>query len=256
MQEEANMYSRTVNAFALVVVTTLGVGASRQARAGPPFSTDDPEPVPFRHWEIYLASQSQDSVSGWSGTAPHFEVNYGALPNVQIHLIVPLAYAAPRRGASQFGLGDMEVGAKVRFLQEAEGRPQVGTFVILDLPTGSSSRDLGEGNTRVFVPLWIQKSFGAWTTYGGGGYWLNPGTGNRNYLYLGWLLQRKIGDSLAVGVETFHTTASTTENAPETRFNVGAVLDLSETRHILWSAGRGLQGPNRFQTYVAFQLTL
>jgi hypothetical protein len=250
------MSSRTMNAFALLVVTTLGFGASRQARAGPPFSTDDPEPVQFRHWEIYLASQSQHSMSGWSGTAPHFELNYGALPNVQVHLIVPLAYAAPRQGVSQYGFGDMEVGAKVRFLQETEGRPQVGTFVILDLPTGNSSRGLGEGNTRVFLPLWVQKSFGAWTTYGGGGYWINPGSGNRNYLYLGWLLQRQLSEWLAVGVETFHTTPSTGDNVPETRFNVGAVIDLSKTQHILWSAGRGIQGPNRFQTYVAVQLTL
>jgi hypothetical protein len=250
------MSSRTMNAFALLVVTTLGFGASRQARAGPPFSTDDPEPVQFRHWEIYLASQSQHSMSGWSGTAPHFELNYGALPNVQVHLIVPLAYAAPRQGVSQYGFGDMEVGAKVRFLQEAEGRPQVGTFVILDLPTGDSSRSLGEGNTRVFLPLWVQKSFGAWTTYGGGGYWINPGSGNRNYLYLGWLLQRQLSEWLAVGVETFHTTPSTGDNVPETRFNVGAVIDLSKAQHILWSAGRGIQGPNRFQTYVAVQLTL
>jgi len=43
---------------------------------------------------------------------------------------------------------------------------------------------------------------------------------------------------------------------PETRFNVGAVIDLSKAQHILWSAGRGIQGPNRFQTYVAVQLTL
>ena len=50
-------------------------------RAGPPFVTDDPEPVEYRHWEIYLASQHAKDKDGWSGTAPHFEVNYGVLPN-------------------------------------------------------------------------------------------------------------------------------------------------------------------------------
>jgi hypothetical protein len=250
------MSLRTPSAFALVLVTALCSGAPRQARAGPPFSTDDPEPVPFRHWEIYLASQSQDTFGGWSGTAPHFELNYGALPDVQLHLIAPLAYAAPRQGPSQYGFGDMEVGAKVRFLQEAGNRPQAGTFVIIDLPTGNSSRGLGEGHTRVFLPLWVQKSFGPWTTYGGGGVWLNPGTGNRDYVYLGWLLQRQIADGLAVGLEAFHTTPSTRDDVSETRFNVGAILDLSKTRHLLLSVGRGLQGPTRLQTYLAIQLTL
>src|SRR5882724_10068903 len=48
-------------------------------RGGPPFATDDPEPVEYRHWEIYLASQYQHATDGAAGTLPHVEVNYGAL---------------------------------------------------------------------------------------------------------------------------------------------------------------------------------
>src|SRR5947208_2934500 len=47
---------------------------------------------------------------------------------------------------------------------------QVGTFPITILPTGAESRGLGAGHVRQFLPLWVQKSFGDWTTYGGGGY--------------------------------------------------------------------------------------
>jgi hypothetical protein len=43
--------------------------------AGPPFTTDDPEPVEYRHWEIYVASQLEHDKGGWSGTSPHFEIN-------------------------------------------------------------------------------------------------------------------------------------------------------------------------------------
>jgi hypothetical protein len=50
------------------------------ALAGPPFVTDDPEIVEYRHWEIYVASQHEKDKDGWSGTAPHFEVNYGSCP--------------------------------------------------------------------------------------------------------------------------------------------------------------------------------
>ena len=67
--------------------------------AGPPFITDDPEPVEYQHWEWYLASQSFKTPDGWSGTAPHLEVNYGAISNVQLHLIAPLAYDSPAHGA-------------------------------------------------------------------------------------------------------------------------------------------------------------
>jgi len=59
------------------------------ALAGPPFVTDDPEPVELHHWEIYLATQQYHNADGWSGTSPHLEINYGVLPDVQLHIIAP-----------------------------------------------------------------------------------------------------------------------------------------------------------------------
>ena len=137
------------------------------ALAGPPFTTDDPEPVKYRHWEFYVASQNTKSADGWSGTAPHFEVNYGAVTNLQLHLIVPLAYDAPAHGTRQYGFGDTEVGAKYRFIQETDVSPQVGFFPLLEIPTGSANRGLGSGQVQAFLPVWLQKEFGSWTAYGG-----------------------------------------------------------------------------------------
>ena len=58
----------------------------------------DPEPVELHHWELYLASQSFHDHDGWTCTAPHIEVNCGAISNVQLHVIAPLAYAVPDQG--------------------------------------------------------------------------------------------------------------------------------------------------------------
>jgi hypothetical protein len=41
----------------------------------------------------------------------------------------------------------------------------------------------------------------------------------------------------------------------DSRFNIGAVLDLTEMHHLLLSGGRGVEGPNLFQGYVAYQAT-
>jgi hypothetical protein len=65
------------------------------ALAGPPFRTDDPEPVEYQHWEIYLASQGSFG-DGSEMTAPHVEINYGILPDVQLHLLAPLEYVNPK----------------------------------------------------------------------------------------------------------------------------------------------------------------
>jgi len=223
--------------------------------AGPPYVTDDPEPVEYQHWEIYLASQLAHDVSSWSGTAPHVEVNYGALPNLQLHLIAPLAFVRPERGSTQYGYADTELGGKWRFMEETSRLPQVGTFPLIELPTGNRERDLGSGHLQAFLPLWLQKSTGPWTTYGGGGYWINPGAGNRNWWFVGWQVQYQFLTSVTPGVEIFHTTAREEGGTAETRFNVGLVLDFGDLHHLLLSAGQGLQGPNRTQVYLAYQLT-
>jgi len=48
------------------------------AFAGPPFRIDDPAPVEYKHWELYLASQGSFDQDERSLTAPHVEINYDA----------------------------------------------------------------------------------------------------------------------------------------------------------------------------------
>jgi len=225
------------------------------AFAGPPYVTDDPEPVEYQHWEVYLASLLSRDAGAWSGTAPHLEVNYGAVPELQLHAILPLSFARSTDATMTYGYGDIELGAKYRFVHETSRRPQVGVFPLLEIPTGDEHRGLGSGQVQIFLPLWLQKSYGPWLTYGGGGYWINPGPGNHDWGLLGWLVQRQLLPDLSVGAEVFHTTVQEQGGEAETRFNVGMVLDLSELQHVLLSAGRGLQGSNEFESYLAYQLT-
>jgi hypothetical protein len=224
--------------------------------AGPPFFTDDPEPVEFKHWEIYLASQYFGTSDGSSGTAPHIELNYGAYPNLQLHIIAPQNFNDPNGSGYTYGYGDTEIGAKYRFIQETGSRPQIGTFIQAELPTGDENKNLGNGKTQIFLPLWAQKSFGPWTTYGGGGYWINPGTNNKNWVFLGWLLQRDISKYLTLGLETFYRTPDTTSGEYSTGFTSGGQINLSEHLHFLFSFGNNLSGPKQSTRYFAFQLTI
>src|SRR5579884_3426296 len=107
------------------IVAILGIGLLGNVYGGPPFVTDDPEPVELHNWEVYIASMHIKQPGDWSGTAPHFEVNYGAAPDLQLHMIAPLAYDAPASGTSHYGFGDLELGAKYRFIHETNWWPQV-----------------------------------------------------------------------------------------------------------------------------------
>jgi hypothetical protein len=232
------------------------------AHAGPPFRTDDPEPVDYHHWEFYTFSTGTHVRGDTSGVGPAFEFNYGIIPNGQLHVVAPTAFDSPTGGPTLFGYGDTEFGFKYRFIEEDEHgtQPQVGIFPLLELPTGSQSRGLGSGHASVFLPVWVQKSFGDWTTYGGGGYWINQDDrlGDKNYWFCGWLLQRKVTDKLTLGGEIFHQTADTVDGVDSTGFNLGGVYDFDEHNHLLFSAGTGLQhasASNLYSWYLGWQVT-
>ncbi len=53
-----------------------------EAWEGLPFLTDDPQPMEFEHWEIYVASIDFKTAGGWVGDGPHVEINYGVVPIV------------------------------------------------------------------------------------------------------------------------------------------------------------------------------
>jgi hypothetical protein len=230
------------------------------ATAGPPFMTDDPEPVDYQHMEFYTFSSGSHVSGDTSGVGPAWEFNYGLIPNGQFHVIAPLAFDSPAGGPSQFGYGDTELGFKYRFIEEAASRPMVGVFPLVEIPTGDQASGLGAGHLRAFFPLWLQKSFGDWTTYGGGGYWINRGAGSddKDYWFFGWLLQRKVTEKLVVGGEIFHQTAMTIDGKDSTGFNLGAVYDFDDNDHLLVSAGRGFENAsttNLYSWYLGYQYT-
>ena len=231
-------------------------GLAAALSAGPPFFTDDPEPIGFRHWEFYIASAQTKSGGNYSGSAPHFEINYGIAPGAMIHVIIAAGFDRPARTAVRYGLGDAEIGLKYRFIEETDGRPQIGVFPHVELPTGASRRGLGSGQVQVFLPVWAQKSWGPWTSYGGGGYWINPGPGNRNYWWFGWEIQRELSKSVTVGAELFTDTRPASHTPAASGINLGTIVSLGGASSALLSVGRSIGGPRSYFVYIAYYLTL
>lgn len=224
-------------------------------QAGPPFLTDDPEPVGFRNWEYYVSSMSTFRPHNWSGTAPHFEVNYGVIPDVQIHLLMPVNYTWVKGESTRFGYSSTEIGIKYRFVHETDNCPQVGIFPIVELPTVKNSA-FGNGKTQVYLPVWVQKSWGKLTTYGGAGFWYNPGAGNRNWVFSGWELQYDFTDHLTLGGELYYHTSDTETDSAGTGFNIGAIININKNVHIISSAGHGITNSNYFSSYLGLLITI
>jgi hypothetical protein len=160
----------------------------------------------------------------------------------------------------QWGPGDTEFGIKYRFIEQDKTNwvPSVAIYPLLEAPTGDAARGLGTGRTHAFVPFWVQKDLGDWTTFGGGGYWINPGAGNKNHWFAGWVLERKITDKFRLGVELFHETPDKIGGLQTTGFHVGGIYDFTDHYHFLFAFGKGLRHAketNEFSWYVGFEWT-
>lgn len=227
--------------------------------AGPPFRTDDPEAVEFKHAEFYVFGQETLTEDGRNGVLPALEFNYGIYPNVQLHLVTPWAFNKPSGEGTTHGYGDTELGVKWQFNEESETMPMIGIFPLVEVPTGNSDKGLGNGHSQIFLPVWLQKKWGKFQTYGGGGYWITNGPDNRNYWFLGWQAQYEFSEHVTLGAEIFHTTSQTVDQRSSTGFNAGGYYNFDEHNHFLFSAGQGLHNAsetNRFSAYIGYQYTL
>jgi len=168
------------------------------ALAGPPYLTDDPEPTDTGHWEIYAPLLEAAGSRGDYDGAVAAEINYGVAKDVQLTVGLPVAFAHSA-GRTRWGAADLEASVKYRFFHEEPNGVQVAVFPGLTLPTGSNG--MSAGGVTALLPIWAQKDVGPWSVFGGGGYAINPGAGNKDFWTAGTAVVRQVGERLSVGVE-------------------------------------------------------
>ncbi len=240
---------------AIISLVFISILTDTPVLAGPPFKTDDPQPVDFLHWEFYLASEQQFDRYTTNATAPHFEVNYGVVPNMQLHLVAPLGYVHSPDG-THYGYSDTELGVKFRFVDESETTPQVGIFPLVEIPTGDESKQLGAGKVQAYLPVWLQKSWGKFTTYAGGGVWYNPGARQKNWAFTGWEGQYDLSEVLTLGGELYYQTAENVDATSSGGFDIGGYVNVTESHHILFSLGETFSHASTITGYIGYQLTI
>jgi hypothetical protein len=221
-----------------------------RAAAGPPFDTDDPEPTDTGHWEIY-AFAAGDHLGGARTGAGGTDLNYGPVPGVQLTATLPVAFE--RDGGFHAGAGDVELGVKYRFLNREKAGFSVAAFPRLILPIAGAR--FGTGRLRILLPIWAQKDFGGVSLFGGGGYTINPGPGNRDFWSQGIAITGKATRRLLLGGEITRTGADTIGGRGTTTLGVGGIYSLGGPFSLLFSAGPQWQGKARgHHSYLALGL--
>ncbi len=220
--------------------------ATACARAGPPFLTDDPETTDDGHLEAYLYASGAQAPGGFAGEGG-LDLNWGAAKNLQINVVLPAAFAP---GA--LGSGEAEMAMKIRFLHQASGSamPDVAIYPRVFLPTASAG--FGGGSAAVFLPVWAQKDFGPWSVFGGGGYEINRGPGQRDFWSGGVAVARSFGARWQAGLETYWQGASAEEAPASAVVNLGVTYKLTGHWSLLASGGPGLRNTGQTGTYDAY----
>jgi hypothetical protein len=233
----------------VLAIGTLVAGVA-PCLAGPPFLTDDPEPVEPRHNEFYVFGTLDHAGDASAITGPAIEYNLGIAPNTQFHVVVPMAWNAPNHGATSTGLGDIELGIKYRFVNLDDDALQMGVFPMVELATGSAQRGLGHGHTRYRLPLWVQKSVGARTFDGGGGFIVNPAPGMVDASFGGVLAQYTFSPRWTLGAELFRQNVLAADQPGYTLLNAGGYLNFSQHFSLLFSAGGSIAGARHTVAYL------
>ena len=93
--------------------------------------------------------------------------------------------------------------------------------------------------------------------FGGGGYNVNPGAGNRDFWSGGVAVSRQLGDKFMLGLEADRQGRDTVDGEASTSLGVGGILQLKAPFRLLASGGPTFSdggGKAGFHFYVAVGL--
>ena len=179
----------------------------------------------------------------------------GGAKDLQLTMAIPIAYEHAG-GSTHAGLGVVELAAKYKVLHQADGTltPDVAVFPRLFLPTARSR--FGSDRVGVLLPVWLGKDAGGWSLFGGGGYQINPGAGNRDFWTGGIALSRNLSDRFSLGGEVYHHGRDASDARPYTGLNLGMTYRLNDHWSLLASGGPGIQNARtegRYSAYAALK---
>jgi hypothetical protein len=245
---------RTGRRAATVAMALVLALPGRPTYAGPPYISDDPEPTDTGHFEIYgftSGTATRNSTAAQAG----IDFNYGALPNLQVTVVLPAAFSQSTGENMQLGLGNIQFAAKYRFLHQESFGLDVAFFPRLFMPAGTSA--VGNATPSLFLPLWLEKDWGKWSVFGGGGCTISTDPG-QSFCQAGAVVTRQVLPGLQLGLEAAWQSANAEGTLSTAGIGLGARYDLSKHAHLLAYVNRGVQNAdatNDFTWYASMLVT-
>jgi hypothetical protein len=234
-----------------VIALALFMVAAQPAWAGPPFQSDDPQPTDYQHFEIYAFIKGVTAEAGQSGQSG-IDFNYGAAPDLQLTAVLPYGFNNPTSDVATSGVSNIELAAKYRFLHQDTFGLDVSVFPRVFLPSPSS---VGDAQSSLLLPLWVQKDWGDISAFGGGGCQFTISGGARHSCIVGGTITKQFLPRLQLGAEIFHQTSDGI-TLSSTTLGAGGRYDIDEHYHLLGYLAHGLQNVSETGSYSWYAAVL
>jgi hypothetical protein len=234
-----------MNSLPQCLLAILLLAITTSANAGPPYQTDDPDPTDTGGLEAYAFVEG-DWDRSFAGSAG-IEANYGAAPDLQLSLGLPLDVASRPLRVSR---GNLEVSAKWRFINDEKSGWSLATFPGLTLPTSKGAHGL-----ELLLPLWFGWKREDFSMFGGGGRVITSVPDGRDHWTGGLAATRQFG-SVNLGVEVGHSGASQRGGHAIDTAGVGMIAALGGPLALVARAGPARErgtGHVFVQTFVGLQ---
>jgi hypothetical protein len=214
-------------------------------QGGPPMITDDPFTPENGHWENNFAFQFIKTTSSKEFDVPAADINYGYGNRIQLKVQLPMLEELQYGGGSKFGVGDLLIGVKARFLDEEQCGIAVSTY-----PQYEFNNFPEEGGApQFFLPLEAAKSFGRFHVAADGGY-IFIASSNDEIAY-GTVIGYDESEDCQLLAEA-HADNVVHVGFDELILNLGVTYKLSSSFIALGSAGTTLYSREPGRTYLAF----
>lgn len=219
------------------------------------YLTDTPQTMDYEQVEADIfASLTQIRKDSIGVQVPALEANIGVMNDFQARFSMPVVLTKAPHVKATYGYGDIELGAKARFIHETETFPQIAFYPRINFPSGKRGHG-GSGGELFRFPLWFQKNWGEWQFSGGGGYALTTAPHAFNFAYGGVLLRNNVTKKLNLGIELFAQGARNLKDHSTLILNFGATYNFTSHIFLLAGIGHSVAGLQTLKGFLGLGMT-
>jgi hypothetical protein len=221
------------------------------AQGGPPMITDDPGTPGAGHWENNFAFTLDNTPTEHLYETPIADINYGWGERVQLKIEIPWLVVKAPNSSAKTGIGNIDPGVKIRFLDEDSSGISLSTYPQYRLNYTTISSILF-GN-QFFLPIEASRTFGKLQLDAELGFnFIEAQPGEWEYgVVAGYFLSYSQTIQLLAELHATSGTGMLTELLA----NVGCTMKISKDLNFLASLGKNLTPTsyNEFIEYLGIQ---